>query len=119
MKDRGDSPAAASTDTTKPVHVESESHLETLIEGSRLLLVDFHAEWCGPCQALEPTVESLAADTPATVAKVDIDDLRELAREHEVRGVPTMQLYADGELVEQLVGLRDEGTLRKLVGGYA
>lgn len=119
MKDRRDSPATASTETTKPVRVESGPHLETLVEENRLLLVDFHADWCGPCQTLEPTMDSLAADTPATVAKVDIDDLRELAQESEVRGVPTMHLYVDGELTERLVGLRDEGALRKLVSRYA
>lgn len=117
MRDTGDSATAESAGGAfdAPIHVESESHLEDLIKANHVLLVDFYADWCGPCQMLEPTVERLAAETPATVAKVDIDELRPLARSNEVQGVPTMLLYVDGELTERIVGVRNENTLRDLV----
>jgi len=82
-------------------------------------LVDFYADWCGPCQMLEPVVESIAADTDATVAKVDVDANRGLAAEYGVRGVPTLLLFADGEPVERLVGMQDESRLRSAIEEHA
>jgi len=117
MKESGDSPTAGST-FDEPVHVESERHLQELIESNRVLLVDFHADWCGPCKMLDPTVERLAAETAATVAKVDIDELRSLTQSNNVQGVPTLFLYVDGELTERVTGVRGETTLRDLVRRY-
>jgi len=82
-------------------------------------LVDFYADWCGPCQMLEPVVESIAADTDATVAKVDVDANQGLAAEYGVRGVPTLVLFADGEPAERLVGMQDEARLRSAIEEYA
>jgi thioredoxin 1 len=104
---------------TEPVHVDGGDELRELLDDHPLVLVDYHAEWCGPCKMLEPTVASLAADSPAVVAKVDIDDNQALARQQGVRGVPTLELYADGAQVEQVVGVKDEATLRSLVEQYA
>lgn len=104
---------------TEPVHVESRADLERLAADHRLVLVDFHADWCGPCQLLEPIVRELAAGTEAAVAKVDVDALPDLAREHRVQGVPTLVLLVDGEPAERLVGVRDYGTLEALVEQHA
>lgn len=98
-------------DFERPVQIGSESDLQSLIRNKEVLLVDFYADWCGPCQMLEPTVERIAAETDAAVAKVDIDQLQSLAEANNVRGVPTLLLYVDGELEERIVGLRDEMSL--------
>jgi thioredoxin 1 len=111
---QSDGPADA-----EPVHVESEAHLDELVADRDVVLVDFYADWCGPCQMLEPVVESVAAETPATVAKVDVDAHQGLAREYGVQGVPTLFLFADGEPAERLVGMQDESRLRSLVDQYA
>jgi len=109
----GDGPAEL-----EPVHVESEAHLDELVAERDVVLADFYADWCGPCQMLEPVVESIAAETPATVAKVDVDAHQGLAREYGVQGVPTLFLFADGEPAERLVGMQDDGRLRSLVEQY-
>lgn len=101
--------------TSKPIHVDSADHLQRLVEENDVVLVDFHADWCGPCKMLEPTVESLASDGDVVVAKVDIDELQQLAAESGVRSVPTLQFYADGEPAERVVGVQDEDTLREIV----
>ena len=102
----------------EPIHVQGEDEFRTIVERDPIVLVDFHADWCGPCRMLEPTVESIAAGTDATVAKVDVDANQQLAAAHGVRGVPTMELYRNGEQVEQIVGMQSEDRLRNLIGRY-
>jgi thioredoxin 1 len=103
----------------EPVHVEGADHLDELTADHRLVLVDFHADWCGPCQMLAPIIEELAADTPAAVAKVDVDDHPAIAGDYNVQGIPTLYLFVDGEPTERLVGVQDEADLRALIDDHA
>ena len=99
------------TSTGEPVHVDSESHFEELVADNRVVLVDFYADWCGPCKMLEPTVEEIAAETDATVAKVDVDEHQGLAQSHQVQGVPTLYLFVDGEPADRMVGVQEKADL--------
>jgi len=103
---------------SEPIHVHGNSELQDAVSSYDVVLVDFYADWCGPCKMLEPTVKSLAESTGAAVAKVDIDQNQPLAQQYQVRGVPTLLLFSDGEPVEQIVGVRDESTLRSLIEQY-
>jgi thioredoxin 1 len=110
----------ASTEApAEPVHVDGESELDSLAAEHDVVLADFYADWCGPCKMLEPIVESLAADTGAAVAKVDVDANQQLAAAYGVRGVPTLVLFAGGEQVEEIVGVQGEDQLRSLIEQYA
>jgi len=82
-------------------------------------LVDFHADWCGPCQAMEPTIESIAADTDAAVLKVDIDAHDDVAAAYSVRSIPTLLVLAGGDPAERVVGARGESELRELIERHA
>jgi thioredoxin 1 len=93
--------------------------LTRLTAQQRIVLADFYADWCGPCQMLEPTVREIAQNTAAAVAKIDIDALPQLAQELRVQGVPSVFLYVDGEPVERMVGVQDYGTLEGLIEQYA
>jgi len=104
-----------SADRDEPVHVTGGDQLQGLIDEGGVVLVDFHAEWCGPCKMLEPIVADIASETDATVAKVDIDDHQRLAQQYRVQGVPTMYLFADGETVERIVGVRQKGELVSMI----
>jgi thioredoxin 1 len=102
----------------EPVYVDSAEEFQDVVADG-VVLVDFYADWCGPCKQLEPIVERLAAGTEATVAKVDVDANQGLAAQYGVRSIPTMLLFAAGEQVEQLVGVQQESRLRSLVESYS
>jgi len=102
-----------------PVHVEGDDHLEELLEDNRVVLVDFYADWCGPCKMLEPTVGEVAAETDAAVLKVDIDAHQDLAGQYQVQGVPTLYLFVDGEPADRMVGVQDKATLLEKIEAHA
>jgi thioredoxin 1 len=99
-----------------PIEIESRGEFEHVVDTYEVVLVDCYADWCGPCQQMEPAVEAVAAETDAAVAKVDIDVNQALAGELGVRGVPTIVLFVGGEPTERLVGAQDRATLEGLVG---
>ncbi|WP_132058570.1 thioredoxin [Halorussus amylolyticus] len=103
----------------EPIHVESVEQFSEVTTDHGVVVVDFYADWCGPCNMLEPIVASVAANTDAAVAKVDIDQHQGLAAQYGVRSVPTLLVFADGQQVEQLVGVQDEATLTRLVERHA
>jgi len=83
----------------------------------KLVLVDFWAEWCAPCRMLTPTVEKLAEvyGNQVDFAKVNVDELPELANQYGVRSIPTLVLLRDGNVVEQLIGARPYQELARLL----
>ncbi|QLH76640.1 thioredoxin [Halosimplex rubrum] len=110
---------SASTIPSEPVQINGRPELSETVTEYDLVLADFYADWCGPCQMLEPVVETIAAETGATVAKIDIDANQQLAAEYDVRGVPTLVLFADGQPAERLVGMQDEAQLRSVIETHA
>jgi len=104
---------------SEPIHIDGGAELSDTVGEYDLVLVDFYADWCGPCQMLEPVVETIAAETGAAVAKIDIDENQQLAAEYGVRGVPTLLLFADGRPAERLVGMQDEAQLRSVIDAHA
>jgi thioredoxin 1 len=93
------------------------SELNELLNHKGVVLVDFSATWCPPCQAMVPVVERLAARFAgrADIVKVDVDRAGELASAHGVRSVPTFLLFADGQVAERVVGTTSEPALAALI----
>ena len=90
---------------------------QSVIKASQLVLVDFWAEWCGPCRRLAPTVDELATDYDGrvVVGKLNVDDNPNVATRYSIRGIPTLLLFKGGEIVEQVVGLADKSALKRLI----
>jgi thioredoxin 1 len=91
-----------------PVAVTDAAFASTVLEAPRPVLVDFGAEWCGPCVAVAPMIRDLALEYAGrlTVATVDIDSNPQLAARYGVRSLPTVMLLADGRVRRVLVGAR-------------
>ncbi|HYQ73290.1 MAG TPA: thioredoxin [Gammaproteobacteria bacterium] len=104
------------------VNVTSETFQAQVIAQSAQapVLVDYWADWCGPCQMQMPVLQKLVEEYAGkfTLAKVNTDEQRELAREHGIRSLPTMRLFRHGEMVEEILGAQTESTLRILLDRY-
>jgi thioredoxin 1 len=99
--------------------VTDESFRQDVLEAPGPVLVDFWAEWCGPCKAVAPVLDELARDYAGklTVAKVDIDENPVTPNEYGVRGIPTMLLFRDGKLLDQKVGALPKSALKDWIAG--
>lgn len=101
-------------------HLTEENFKSGVSNG--LTLVDFYADWCGPCRMLTPVLEEVAKDVAgqAKIAKIDIDEAQKTASTFQVTSIPTLILFKDGREVGRLVGLRDRETIKEfiLVGAH-
>jgi len=84
---------------------------------SGVTLVDFFAEWCGPCRMMTPILEQIASEKykDAVIAKLDIDSEQKTAAQFQVTSVPTLVLFKDGKEVNRLVGLRDADAIKEFI----
>src|ERR1041384_732265 len=91
-----------------------ENFTKEVLQSTQPILVDFWAEWCGPCKMLAPILDELATeyDGRVRIAKVNIDDHQELAAQYGIRSIPTLLLFHQGQVADQIVGLRSKRDLK-------
>ena len=99
------------------VHVSDDSFDADVLKAEGAVLVDFWAEWCGPCKIIAPALEDIAKemDGRVTVAKVNIDDNPLTPQKYGVRGIPTLMLFKDGQVAATKVGALAKGQLQEWV----
>ncbi len=95
--------------------VENKEDFNKIINADRPILLDFYADWCGPCQSLLPTVEKLAKEYEGKVEiqKVNVDQNRELAAEFGVRSIPALFFIKEKELIDRINGLVPEKDIKE------
>ena len=104
-----------------PVAVTDKDFADEVLQSDTPVLVDFWAEWCGPCRVLGPVIESLSQeyDGKVKIAKVDVDSSQQVAMQYGIRSIPTVMLFDKGQIVDTIVGVRPksdyESSLSKVV----
>jgi thioredoxin 1 len=98
------------------INVVGKENFDAEVE-TGVSIVDFYADWCGPCKMLAPVLDELAGELAGTakVVKVNVDQNQELAAQYKVQGVPTLFIFKDGAIVERAVGFQPKAGILKLV----
>lgn len=97
-------------------HITKENFEQEILKSEKPVVLDFWADWCGPCNQLTPIIEELAASHPELkVAKVHVDQQRELAKKHKVFSIPTLVIYKDGQITARSTGVRPVGEILDLI----
>ncbi len=101
------------------VHLTAQTFDEALVATEGLVMVDFWAEWCGPCRALAPILEELASEGRVTLMKVNVDENPELATRYGIRSIPTVLFLKEGTVVDRVVGAVPKAVLQAIVTARA
>ncbi len=96
------------------VHLTEENFQKEVLESAQPILVDFWAEWCGPCKMLAPLLDELAQEYAGRVriGKLNIDEHQSLAVQYGIRSIPTLLMFKQGQVEDQIVGLRSKRDLK-------
>jgi thioredoxin 1 len=100
--------------------VTDQSFTEDVLASDKPVLVDFWAEWCGPCKMVAPVLEEIAAqhEDKITVAKLNIDENPQIAQQYQVLSIPTMSVFQGGKIVKTIVGAKPKSALLKDLSDY-
>lgn len=102
---------------SKFAHVTTATFEDQVLSADKPVIVDFYADWCGPCKMLGPVLEQLGTEhTDVTIVKVNVDEEPALAERYRVRGIPYVALFKDGKLASQVIGYKNKAALEAEFG---
>lgn len=100
----------------KVIKVRSQAALDELLRNQSVVLLDFYAQWCGPCKALSPSLDAIAEEREdITVVKVDVDELPDVTQKYAVRGIPFVFLIQNNEVKGSFSGLQPKAAIDELI----
>ncbi len=101
------------------IHLTEQNFDEALVANQGLMMLDFWAEWCGPCRAIAPVLEELASKGRVTLMKVNVDENPGLVARYGIRSIPTILFVKEGEVVDRVVGAAPKAVLQAIVTARA
>jgi thioredoxin 1 len=101
------------TDLSKAMTVTDDSFEQEVLKSDKPVMVDFWAEWCGPCKMIAPIVDEIAQEYEGRlkVAKVDVDSNNKIAGRYNIMSIPSLYIFKNGQVVDQIVGARTKSFL--------
>ena len=95
--------------------ITSENYKKEVLESDKKVLIDFYADWCGPCRMMSPIIEEISEELENNikVGKVNVDENQELAMEYGVMSIPTIVIIEKGEVIKSFVGVRDKNEIKE------
>ena len=95
-------------------HLNNSNEFENEVKEG-LVIVDFYADWCGPCQMLAPVLEDLEKEISIKIVKINVDEIPDLARQFRIMSIPTLMLFKDGKFVKKELGYMPIERLREFI----
>lgn len=102
------------------IHIQGSNWKSDVLESTLPVLVDFWAEWCGPCKMIAPVLDELSAEMAGQIkiAKVNVDENRDLAAQFSIRSIPTLLVFKGGQVKGQMVGAMNKTQLKDRLAAY-
>lgn len=107
---------SVASNKSRVLHIDESNFKSTVLESDVPVLVDFYADWCGPCRRLGPVLDELATETPnVRIVKVNVDHAPRLAMQYGVEAIPAIRVFKGGKVTGQLVGLASKTQLSAML----
>jgi thioredoxin 1 len=117
QKTGGETMATATKQKNKVHHGDETNFAELVLNSDVPVLVDFYADWCGPCRMIAPLLDELAQETPdAKIVKVNVDHSPQLAARYGISSIPNLKVFEDGQVVDEQVGVANKARLKAMLG---
>ena len=98
------------------INVTSENFKEEVLSSSKTVIIDFYADWCGPCKMFAPIIEEIAAENEnVKVVKINVDQAQDLAMEYQVMSIPTVVIIKDGKEINRNIGIASKTQILEMI----
>ncbi|MEK7847206.1 MAG: thioredoxin [Nitrospinota bacterium] len=103
------------------LHFSDADFEEKVVKSEKITVVDFWAEWCAPCRMIAPTIQELADEYVGkiNIGKLNVDENPKTATKYGIRGIPTLLIFKNGNVHQQIVGVRPKSEIKKILDGIA
>lgn len=99
------------------IHLNQENFEKEVLNETKTVLVDFYAEWCGPCKMMSPVINKIAEEIgeQVKICKINVDEAQDIASKYEIMSIPTFIVFKNGEIVKRTIGVQSEEKLKEMI----